>query len=100
MSIISMLPIYLGYCFVCKPWKLLSKPVTDEENIEYQKRLRDFVFSTGFFLIMAFFFNPNVRQFFLGDLGWSSVTLFILNVLVMAIFIVALVLWERKRKIK
>lgn len=90
--------IYLGICFVNKPWKLLCKPVKDEEKNEYQKRLKDFIFITGFFLIMTFFFNPIVRQYFLKDLGWSSVALFILNVLVWAIFIVALVLWERKKK--
>ena len=90
--------VYLGICFVNKPWKLLSKPVTDAEKNEYPKRLKDFIFITGVFLILEFFFNSTVRQFFLEDLGWSSVALFILNVLVFAIFIVALVLWERKKK--
>ncbi len=100
MSIFGIFAMYLGYCLVNKPWKLLSKPGTDEEKNEYQKLQNGFIFFTGFFLIMAFFFNPIVRQFFLGDLGWSSVALFILNVLVLAIFFVVLVRWERKRKIK
>ena len=95
MSVFLMLSVYLGIIFVIKPWKLLSKPDTEEEKKERLKRLKDFVFITGYFMIMTFFFTPFVRHYFLEELGWSSITLCALNVFVIAIFIVALVLWER-----
>lgn len=100
MSVFGMLSVYLGVIIINKPWKLLCKPDTEEEKKERLNRLKDFVFITGFFLIMTFFFTPFVRHCFLEELGWPSIALFALNAFVIAIFIVALVLWERKRKIK
>lgn len=97
MSVIGFLSVYLGSCFVCKPWKLLSKPDTEEEKKEHLKRKKDFIFITGIWLIMAFFFISIVRHYFLEYLGWPSAALFALNVFVLALFIAAIALWEKKK---
>lgn len=98
MSVISSAFLYIGCVLVYKPWMLLSKPNTEEEKKEYLKRLKNFIFITGFFMIMTFFFTPFVRHYFLEVLGWPTIALFALNFIVIAIFIAALVLWERRKK--
>ena len=92
----SVLPIYLSACAFYRPWKLLSKAVTEEEKKEHSKIVRSLIFMTGLFFLEWILIES--KHYFVEELGLPSFVVVAIFFLAFIIYTAALLFWENKKK--